>query len=244
MCTPTRTLSSAVIVAEQADVLERPRDAEAGDLVRLSDFASCRHRRSAAVEADVARGRHVEPVIMLKNVVLPAPFGPISVTIEPRGMSKSTSLTAVRPPNRLVTPRERTRIDSSGSEPVSRFEGSAGAPGVDCTVTGLEPHRASRASANWGRSRPGRGARHRRREHIERCHRQNIAVVLYVSLIFDRWASDQHADWRIINAAGQPINPGSRHGFLLAELTLPEDTSALWSASCARGLTSKGCAST
>ena len=40
---------------------------------------------------------------MLKNVVLPAPFGPMSDTIEPRGMSKSTLLTASRPPNRLVT---------------------------------------------------------------------------------------------------------------------------------------------
>ena len=51
-------------------------------------------------------------------------------------------------------------------------------------------------------------------EMIERCHRQNIAVVLYVSLIHDRWASDQHAEWRMINAAGQPIGPGSRHGFV------------------------------
>src|SRR5579862_1616033 len=36
---------------------------------------------------------------MLKNVVLPAPFGPISDTIEPRGIVKSTSFTATRPPN-------------------------------------------------------------------------------------------------------------------------------------------------
>ena len=40
---------------------------------------------------------------MLKNVVLPAPLGPMSETIAPRGMSKSTELTASRPPNRLVT---------------------------------------------------------------------------------------------------------------------------------------------
>src|SRR5215210_2246950 len=42
---------------------------------------------------------------MLKNVVLPAPFGPIRLTIERSGMSKSTSLTAMRPPNTLVIPR-------------------------------------------------------------------------------------------------------------------------------------------
>src|SRR5918998_2048787 len=42
---------------------------------------------------------------MLKNVVLPAPFGPIRLTIERSGMSKSTSLTAIRPPKTLVIPR-------------------------------------------------------------------------------------------------------------------------------------------
>src|ERR687894_2471039 len=42
---------------------------------------------------------------MLKNVVLPAPFGPIRLTIERSGMSKSTSLTATKPPKTLVIPR-------------------------------------------------------------------------------------------------------------------------------------------
>src|SRR5215212_2464224 len=42
---------------------------------------------------------------MLKNVVLPAPLGPIRLTIERSGMSKSTSLTATRPPQTLVIPR-------------------------------------------------------------------------------------------------------------------------------------------
>src|SRR5215212_8964567 len=42
---------------------------------------------------------------MLKNVVLPAPFGPIRLTIERSGMSKSTSLTATRPPKTLMIPR-------------------------------------------------------------------------------------------------------------------------------------------
>src|SRR5919109_1364368 len=41
---------------------------------------------------------------MLKNVVLPAPFGPIRLTIERSGMSKSTSLTAMSPPKTLVIP--------------------------------------------------------------------------------------------------------------------------------------------
>src|SRR4029453_6857763 len=40
---------------------------------------------------------------MLKNVVLPAPFGPISETTAPRGIVKSTSSVATRPPNSLRT---------------------------------------------------------------------------------------------------------------------------------------------
>ena len=35
---------------------------------------------------------------MLKNVVLPAPFGPIKPTTPPRGITRSTSFTATRPP--------------------------------------------------------------------------------------------------------------------------------------------------
>src|SRR4051812_40886264 len=39
----------------------------------------------------------------LKNVVLPAPLGPMRLTIEPRSISRSTSWTASSPPNRFVT---------------------------------------------------------------------------------------------------------------------------------------------
>src|SRR5215217_7388968 len=45
------------------------------------------------------------PLTMLKNVVLPAPFGPIRLTIERSGISKSISLTAMSPPKTLVIPR-------------------------------------------------------------------------------------------------------------------------------------------
>src|ERR1044072_9955488 len=40
---------------------------------------------------------------MLKNVVLPAPFGPIRETIEPCGIVKSMSFVATRPPNSFRT---------------------------------------------------------------------------------------------------------------------------------------------
>src|SRR5215216_6802987 len=40
---------------------------------------------------------------MLKKVVLPAPFGPMSETIEACGIVKSTSFVAIRPPNSFRT---------------------------------------------------------------------------------------------------------------------------------------------
>ena len=45
------------------------------------------------------------PVSMLKIVVLPAPFGPISPTSSPGWIAKLNSDTAVRPPKRMVTLR-------------------------------------------------------------------------------------------------------------------------------------------
>src|SRR5215204_6548545 len=45
---------------------------------------------------------------MLKNVVLPAPFGPIRLTMVRSGMVKSTSSTATRPPNSLRSCSTRT----------------------------------------------------------------------------------------------------------------------------------------
>src|SRR6266498_1557289 len=50
------------------------------------------------------------PVIVLKKVVLPAPFGPIRPAIIPFSITKSTLLTATRPPNALVTLRASKRF--------------------------------------------------------------------------------------------------------------------------------------
>jgi hypothetical protein len=52
------------------------------------------------------------------------------------------------------------------------------------------------------------------RELIDRVHARQIAVQLYTSLIFDRWASDQHEDWRIRQSDGSPIGVGSRFGLV------------------------------
>jgi hypothetical protein len=52
-----------------------------------------------------------KPVSRLKNVVLPAPFGPISAVILPRSISKCSTSTARRPPN-VRTTSSATRMAS------------------------------------------------------------------------------------------------------------------------------------
>src|SRR5437588_8044285 len=63
------------------------------------------------------------PVITLKTVVLPAPFGPITEKISPASIFKLTWLTAVSPPNcivSLLTSRMAMLIPSQPG-PVSRL---------------------------------------------------------------------------------------------------------------------------
>ena len=50
------------------------------------------------------------------------------------------------------------------------------------------------------------------KEVIALCHQSGIAVQLYYSVIFDRWAYDNHPDWRIILVNGKPAGENSRHG--------------------------------
>src|SRR5712691_1106532 len=57
------------------------------------------------------------PVITLKTVVLPAPFGPITLTISPSPTCSSRSDSASRPPNDRDT-RSRLRTGPSAGFPV------------------------------------------------------------------------------------------------------------------------------
>jgi hypothetical protein len=50
------------------------------------------------------------------------------------------------------------------------------------------------------------------KEITEQCRSAGIAVAVYVSLIFDRWAADNHPDWRMIMPNGEPYGKGGRHG--------------------------------
>ncbi len=51
-------------------------------------------------------------------------------------------------------------------------------------------------------------------EVINRCHSRDIAVVIYTSLIFDRWAADNHSDWRMVTQQGTFQGEGGRHGLV------------------------------
>src|SRR3546814_8338837 len=71
-----------------------------------------------AVSANISDPAHVgtSPEIALKNVVFPAPLGPIKPYICPASISRSTRSTAVRPPKRTVNPDARNRSEEHTSE--------------------------------------------------------------------------------------------------------------------------------
>src|SRR5206468_11261294 len=50
------------------------------------------------------------PVMALNTVVLPAPFGPMTETISLAGMSRSSALTAVKPPKGIVSCRSSRMV--------------------------------------------------------------------------------------------------------------------------------------
>ena len=49
-------------------------------------------------------------------------------------------------------------------------------------------------------------------EIIDFCNKKNIIVVLYYSLIYNKWVYDNYPDWRIINAGGIPTGEKMRYG--------------------------------
>ena len=63
-----------------------------------------------------------------------------------------------------------------------------------------------------GRTHNGMKGKDHLRRVIELCHQHGIGVQLYVSVIFDRWAYDNHPDWRIILANGKEAAEKSRYG--------------------------------
>src|SRR5262245_14359644 len=96
LCCPTKTFSSAVMFENSLmfwNVRAMPREVMSdGDILVISLPSNINFPLVGLYN----------PVIMLKKVVLPAPFGPIRLTMAPRGITKSTLLTATRPPKLLV----------------------------------------------------------------------------------------------------------------------------------------------
>jgi hypothetical protein len=97
-CWPTMTFSTAVIVPKSRMFWN----------VRATPRAMILSGRPAVMSSPAKAMRPCvglySPVSMLKNVVFPAPLGPMIDTIDRGGIAKLTSLTAVRPPNCFVTP--------------------------------------------------------------------------------------------------------------------------------------------
>src|SRR6266496_417976 len=97
-CWPTSTFSSAVMFANRRMFWKvRP-------IPRAVTWCGFRPLICKPSNSSVPLVGGYRPVIILKNVVLPAPFGPIRPLIEPRSITKSTLLTATKPPKRLVIP--------------------------------------------------------------------------------------------------------------------------------------------
>jgi hypothetical protein len=65
-----------------------------------------------------------------------------------------------------------------------------------------------------GKQHAGWHGRNVLQEMIDGCHQHHIAVVLYCSLIFDRWAGDTHPEWRIRTWDGKIQGEGGRHAVL------------------------------
>ena len=137
--------------------------------------------RLCALEGDAAAvGRGSSPVTALKNVVLPAPLGPISPMMAPRGTTRSTSLSAIDAAELLgdaARPRASARRRRRGagatrsrSQPgmASTRGGGAGSATTGSSIVGRRPTgRTRRPSRPWGRSsmtrtrpRPKKNQRH------------------------------------------------------------------------------------
>lgn len=64
-------------------------------------------------------------------------------------------------------------------------------------------------------------------EVVDRCHKNDIHVVLYLSLIHDTWAYRNHPDWQIKGADGQGIAERSRYGLCCPNSPYREYTAAM-----------------
>src|SRR5439155_1217298 len=125
-CSVKSTVSVRSRAIDAVSAMSAPRSAGAMPAVGSSSsrssgsFASAIASSSFLSAPSSARSR---PARMLKNVDLPAPFGPMSARISPRARSKLTPSTARTPPNALRTPT--TRSSGSGTTVADHAKNSA-----------------------------------------------------------------------------------------------------------------------
>src|SRR4051794_11368831 len=115
-CWPTMTFSTAVIVANRRmfwNVRATPALVMRSGRARVTSLASKVIRPALGLYS---------PVSMLKNVVLPAPLGPMIETIDLRGIANETSLTATRPP-KIFDTRSAVRMSPFASAAIRRPSG-------------------------------------------------------------------------------------------------------------------------
>ena len=134
-------------VGKRPDVLECPGHA-------IHDLARLRWQHST-VEHHATAGRQIEPVRQLKNVVLPAPLGPINPMISPSLTRKSTESTATRPPNRIVTSSATGRVShclGARIGNIDRSRHSAAPFNAPVSSTSSSIRSASSSSSSWNSS--------------------------------------------------------------------------------------------
>src|SRR6476620_8395779 len=94
------------------------------------------------------------PASTLKNVVLPAPLGPMRLMMAPLGMLRSVGLTASNPPNRLVMPLASSSSSGPSACTLIRLPRGRGGPSDRVPRYRRREHHPSYAApghvAGWG----------------------------------------------------------------------------------------------
>src|SRR5215204_2825793 len=120
---------------------------------------------------------------MWKNVVLPAPLGPIRLTIERSGISKSTELTATSPPKSLLIPR------------ASRMFATTPSLCPSSSGTGHSLHRAGIFTVQLLRALAvGNDAFRSQEHHQDQDYAEQEEVVLRDIRLAEKWTPDGVAD--------------------------------------------------
>src|SRR2546425_671150 len=126
-CSVKSTVSVRSRAIDAVSAMSAPRSAGAIGNVRTPPPRQIACRASPRISspryATAPSSARSRPARMLKNVDLPAPFGPMSARISPRARSKLTPSTARTPPNALRT--STTRSSGSGTTVSDHAKNSA-----------------------------------------------------------------------------------------------------------------------